>query len=389
MRAMRGRAMRSHVTRRMNSRPKGPDMTPDSIERDTRALALPEGRRVGQPGHDRARDYLHGRLGELGLEPFHGDSFALPYEGIKPLFGEMHEFTNLVGRVRGTEEGLSPFLIGAHYDSVIDAPCADDNATAVAVALAAAETFHDDPLRRDVLIALFDAEEPPFFLSPSMGSNRFYEAFGQGMRFACALVMDLIGHDVELGIPGLEETSEFADLLCVLGSESHETLPPAVETAAASVPNLSVLPTLNSYIGDMSDHGAFRRDGQPYLFLTCGQGEHYHTRRDTVDWVNFDKVRRVHEFVVATLRELDDDPKAGSPTAGISGSGTDFSGERAAVLRPRADLSAEQADFEIRMIERALGDGYGPLLGRLGLSPLRSREDLDRFVMGLASCLLQ
>ena len=358
-------------------------MTSDSIERDTRALALPEGRRVGQPGHDRARDYLLGRLDELGLEPFHGDSFALPYMGTLLVRGEDYEFTNLVGRVRGTEDGLPPFLVGAHYDSVIDAPCADDNATAVAVALAAAETFRDDPLRRDVLIALFDAEEPPFFLSPSMGSNRFYESFGQGMRFACALVMDLIGHDVELGIPGLEETPEFANLLCVLGSESHETLPPAVEEAADAVPNLGILPTLNSYIGDMSDHGAFRRDGQPYLFLTCGQGEHYHTRRDTVDWVNFDKVRRVHEFVVATLRELDDAPEAGSP-GGIGS----VSGTGAGTVRLRADLSDDHADFEIRMTERALGGGYEPLLESLELPPLRSREDLDRFVVGLASRLL-
>ena len=65
-------------------------------------------------------------------------------------------------------------LIGAHYDSVIDAPCADDNAAAVAIALSAAGQLAGQTLNRDVVIALFDAEEPPYFHTESMGSTRFY-----------------------------------------------------------------------------------------------------------------------------------------------------------------------------------------------------------------------
>ena len=342
------------------------------LEADTRALALPEGRRVGDPGHDEAREYLVGRMEEIGLEPFHGDAFELPYVMSTSLSDAPIRFANLVGCVRGTEPDLPPFLVGAHYDSVIAAPCADDNATAVAVALAAAEEFQAQPARRDVIIALFDAEEPPFFLGPAMGSIQFYESFGSDMRFACAAIMDLIGHDVEVGVPEIDHRPEVAQLLCVLGSESHESLPPAVEAAASSTADLRVLPTLNSYVGDMSDHAAFRRDGQPYLFLTCGQGRHYHTVNDTVDWVNFDKVERVFEFLHGTLRRLDD-PEAGSSRKGGSGG-------------PGARFN--QVAFEVRMIERALGDVYAPLLDRLGIDELRNRDDLDRLIPGLASRLV-
>lgn len=343
------------------------------LELDTRALALPAGRRVGQPGHDIARDYILGRLERLGLEPFHGDSFALPYTASLPFTGEEYELTNLVARVRGTERDLPPVLIGAHYDSVIDAPCADDNATAVAVALAAAETFRRNPLRRDVIIAVFDAEEPPYFLGPAMGSIRWYDAFGRDIRFACAVIMDLIGHDIEFGSPEHDASPEIRELLFVLGSESHGTLPPAVERAADGVDGLRVLPTLNSYVGDMSDHRAFRLAGQPYLFLTCGRGQHYHTPQDTVEWVNFKKVERVHEFVVTTLRQLDAQGTKGDLATTVGA--------------PEVTDADPQAAFEIRMIERALGATYEPLLERLGLWRLSSRADIDRFVGTLRAML--
>ena len=42
----------------------------------------------------------------------------------------------MVGVVKGRSRSpLAPVLVGAHYDSVIAAPCADDNAAAVAIAL--------------------------------------------------------------------------------------------------------------------------------------------------------------------------------------------------------------------------------------------------------------
>jgi hypothetical protein len=36
-------------------------------------------------------------------------------------------FCNLVGVIKGRNPRLAPILVGAHYDSAIAAPCADDN----------------------------------------------------------------------------------------------------------------------------------------------------------------------------------------------------------------------------------------------------------------------
>jgi len=342
--------------------------TGDKIETDTRELCLPEGRRVGQPGHEVARRYLLNRLREIGLSPFRDGAIELPYTHRHPETRAVTEFVNLVGVIPGRDRDAAPLLVGAHYDSVIDSPCADDNATAVAVTLAVAEALvHTEP-RRDVVIAIFDAEEPPFFCTDAMGSTRFWLDHCRGIDFGCVLIMDLIGHDVKLALGELDEMlPHLRELLFVLGAESHGELPAVVQRVAAEVDGLRVFPTLNSYIGDLSDHHAFREGGQPFLFLTCGRGRHYHQPGDTPDaqdWINFDKVSRVCELVERLLREMD--------TAALPGG-----------AKP-----ADTASFEIRMIEKAIGPNLPDLLQLTGQDRLETRADIDRLVTALAASLL-
>src|SRR4051794_32634083 len=128
-----------------------------TLREEVEALAQPEGRVVGTPGHEHARRHLEERLRAIGLRPYRGDTFALPYRAAG------RDFCNLIALAPGADPDRPPVLIGAHYDSVIAAPCADDNAAAVAIALAAGEHFLRQPARRGVVIALFDAEEPGYF----------------------------------------------------------------------------------------------------------------------------------------------------------------------------------------------------------------------------------
>lgn len=338
-----------------------------NLEADTRALALPQGRRVGQPGHDVALRFLLERLTEIGLTPFKRESYELPFCQIDPTIGRMREFTNLAAIIPGKNRQLDPVLIGAHYDSVIDAPCADDNATAVAVTLATAEHFSQpaNQPERDLIIAIFDSEEPPYFHTRAMGSTRFYQDHCQGqIQFACVLIMDLIGHETELPIPGVPNVSKFipgiSELLFVLGAESHPAFPEVVESTAGTAQKLRVLPTLNRYIGDMSDHHAFRLGGEPFLFLSCGQGRYYHHPLDDMEWVSMDKVRRVFDYLIALVEKLD------ATEIALPGQ------------------THDPAEFEIRMIQKALGLKLPILRRALQLPPLKTREDLDAFIGALA-----
>ena len=261
---------------------------------DLERICLPKGRRVGAPGHAKVERYLEERLQGLGLAPYARSSFRLEYQQ------DGESFVNLVGVIPGTDRSLAPLLIGAHYDSVIDAPCADDNAAAVCIALDAALTLGPASLARDVVIALFDAEEPPFFHSEAMGSTRFFRDEKDARGFHAALILDLVGHDVMLPMPGGEAV---ADVMFVTGAESHAGIAAAVDPRTARE-GLRVVATLNDYIGDMSDHHVFRENGVPYLFLSCGRWEHYHMPSDTVDRLNPAKMGRIADWLVEVARDL-------------------------------------------------------------------------------------
>ena len=104
------------------------DALKGQLEKDVRAICFPEGRRAGSRGSRKAREYLLGRMHGLGLVPYGGNKdMNLPYRTSDGM-----TFHNLIGVLKGRNSALAPVLIGAHYDSPVDAPCADDNAAAVA-----------------------------------------------------------------------------------------------------------------------------------------------------------------------------------------------------------------------------------------------------------------
>ena len=321
-------------------------MPTDSLRVDVEAIARPEGRMVGSRGHTRARHYLERRLGELGLVPYRGGTFALSYRHSR---GGV-ESHNLVGVIPGTDRGLPPLIIGAHYDSVIAAPSADDNAAAVAIALSSAAALGATPRARDIVIALFDAEEPPYFLGPDMGSVRLCASQADARGFHAALVMDLVGHDFVLPLP------ELANLLVTVGIESSGALPGLVDAC----PRPAALPLVvaqNDVVGDVSDHYAFRLRGVPYLFLTCGRWAHYHQETDTPDRLAWDKMALIRDYL-----------------GSLAGAMADGS-----LAVPPVDTTA----MEICYLESALGPMLAMVLTQLGMRALKTRADLQRLAVGL------
>ena len=341
----------------------------ENLKRGVSALAKPEGRRVGSPGHAHARAWLLEKVRLAGLAPYRGDGFELSYtEG-----GE--RFTNIVGVIRGRHPTLEPILIGAHYDSVIDAPCADDNAAAVVIALEVAEALLGGNLERDVVIAFFDAEEPPYFQSPMMGSIRFYEDQMDERGLHAALVMDLVGHDVVLPvgqalrslrvmpsmIKGLGlKLPRLRNLLFITGAESHPEMVDLLQ--GASIDDLPIVATLNEYIGDLSDHGVFRSNGIPYLFLSCGRWKHYHEPTDTPERLNYMKMARITNLVVYLTERLNASPFGRGEKAG------DFT-----------------VSLEIELLERAFGPLYPLLLRGAGVARLEERADVDQVASAFLS----
>jgi hypothetical protein len=312
---------------------------------------------------------------ELELSPYKGESYELPYTW------DGEDFVNLIGVIRGSVPSAKPVLIGAHYDSVIAAPCADDNASAVAIALSAAEILRTNSRERDVIIAIFDAEEPWQFQSPSMGSIRFYEDHLADAGVHAALIMDLMGHDVVVPVEYLDSLGWLGrlgrlfpkvgsedvalpgvrDLVFVTGAESHPALAQMVESVR--VPRrLRLIATLNEYVGDMSDHGVFRVNGVPYLFLSCGRWRHYHAETDTPEKLNYAKMERMMRYLVALTEAVATEE-----------------------LLPHNGDPVDTAAFEIRHIRKACGLLFPLVLRLLGAKRLQTRSDIDEITARLLS----
>jgi acetylornithine deacetylase/succinyl-diaminopimelate desuccinylase-like protein len=69
-------------------------------------------------------------------------------------------------------ESREALVIGAHYDSALGSPGANDNGSGVAALLAIARRLKATRLNRTVHLVFFTNEEPPHFQGPDMGSVR-------------------------------------------------------------------------------------------------------------------------------------------------------------------------------------------------------------------------
>src|SRR5437588_456280 len=75
---------------------------------------------------------------------------------------------NIEAELRGNDEIL---VVGAHYDTVVGSPGADDNGSGVAAMLEISRRLA--PSRKTIRFVAFANEESPFFGTPDMGSLRY------------------------------------------------------------------------------------------------------------------------------------------------------------------------------------------------------------------------
>lgn len=258
------------------------------LQKDVESLATDQGRVPGTSGHSAAQEYLVCRMTESGLKPYAGDSFRLPYE-----INEM-AFCNLVGQIPGLKPELDPVILVAHYDAVPGSPGADDNASAIAILLAAVEPLRSLNCDRSIIFAFFDAEEPPNYLTLSMGSIHFYN-HQRISDIHCAVVLDLVGHNIPI--------ASLETIIFITGMETDPALENVIRQSE-NIQGIRAIPTLNQYVGDMSDHHIFRINNVPYMFLSSGRWPGYHTSSDTIDCVNFFKSAAASQLIVTMVEQM-------------------------------------------------------------------------------------
>jgi len=227
------------------------------------------------------------------------------------------EVRNIEVEVRGNALASQILIVGAHYDSVLGAPGANDNGSGVAAVIELARLFAAEKPARTLRFVAFVNEEPPFAHSDDMGSRHYSRRARQrGENIVAMLSVETIGYYSDA--PGSQRypfplsffypsTGNFIAFVSNLSSRSllhesitsfrrHAGIPSEGVAAPAFIPGV-----------DWSDHWSFWQEGWPALMVTDTapyRYPHYHTERDTPDKVDYERVARVVTGLHGMLREL-------------------------------------------------------------------------------------
>jgi hypothetical protein len=210
-------------------------------------------------------------------------------------------------------------VVGAHYDSIIGSPGANDNATGVAAVLELARLLHDlrGKSAKRIRLVLFVNEEPPYFKTEAMGSLRYVQALVERQERVVAMYsLETLG--CYSNEPGSQKyPAPFGllypnrgDFVAIVGTlrsrplvwrtvrsfRSHTAFPSTGGVAPGSIPGI-----------DWSDHWAFGRHGfQAAMFTDTAlfRYPHYHLQSDTPDKVDPEMLARVVKGVERVIREL-------------------------------------------------------------------------------------
>ncbi len=197
-------------------------------------------------------------------------------------------------------------LVGAHFDHLGKAGGAvywgaDDNAAAVAILVELARGLtRRRPAGRGVILASFDGEEPPHFLTGAMGSEHFAQEPTVPLdRIDLMVCMDLVGH--ALGGEGFPD--DVRSSLFALGAERSVGTAEHLERLVRAEPGVIVRPADAEMIPPLSDYAAFWQRRRPFLFLTSGRSRHYHTPTDTPEKLDYGKMAATARWLERFVRE--------------------------------------------------------------------------------------
>ena len=223
--------------------------------------------------------------------------------GLTPVEQKIAVGANVLATVPGTTDRW--VMVAAHYDHLgQDGPDifrgADDNAAAVAILVEVARALAREKLKRGVIFAAFDAEEPPHFLQNTMGSQEWVRRPSVPLdRVDLMVCMDLVGH--AFGPPGTPE--DVRQTLFALGAERSAGTSAHVDALSRAVPGVVVRRADAEIIPPLSDYEAFWQKEIPFLFLSCAHGRHYHTPQDTPAWLDWAKMDATARWLERFVRE--------------------------------------------------------------------------------------
>ncbi len=213
---------------------------------------------------------------------------------------------NLEVEIRGSVRPEEIVLVGAHYDTVVGTPGANDNTSGVAATLALARRFSGGTFDRTLRFVAFVNEEKPYAHTDTMGSRVYSRRCAERAEKVVAMLsLETIGYyDDAPGSQkypqpfGLLYPSE-ANFIAFVGNiKSRRLVLQAIRAFRQEEKFPSegaALPGAVYGVG-FSDHWSFWQEGYPAVMVTdtaMFRYPHYHQPEDTIDKIDFDRLSRV------------------------------------------------------------------------------------------------
>ena len=285
-----------------------------------------EGRETGKPGQKMAADYIASHFKNIGIVPYKKNTYYQKFKVkskrhvckcddcdlkfFKRVFKSNQTIRgeNILGYIEGSDLKDELIIITAHYDHLgkhdsLIFNGADDDASGTVAAMEIAEAFmiakkEGYGPRRSVLIMPVSGEEKGLLGSKYYTDNPIYPL----EQTVANLNIDMIGR--------LDDWHDTANYIYLIGSDR------------LSLDLHNINEEINSkYIGleldyrfnkeddpnryyYRSDHYNFAKNNIPVIFYFNGVHEDYHKPSDTIEKIDFDKIKTITRLVFLTAWEL-------------------------------------------------------------------------------------
>jgi Predicted aminopeptidases len=229
------------------------------------------------------------------------------------------ECANLEAVLPGQRWPGESIVVGAHYDTVPGSPGADDNASAVAALIEIARRLKDHAPGRNLKLAAFVNEEPPYFFWGEMGSRHYARAArARRENIRLMISLEMLGYYRDepdsQGYPPLFRhfhptrgnfiafvsnfRSRAAMRRAARAFSRHSDFPLETTATFGWIPGVA-----------WSDHLSFWRSGYRAFMCTDTaffRNPYYHGADDTPEKLDYRRLAKLTESLAGMLKELGD-----------------------------------------------------------------------------------
>lgn len=232
---------------------------------------------------------------------------------------EKKMISNLIVEKIGQHRPDEIIIVGAHYDTVLDSPGADDNATGIACLLELIRLLHNYNNQRTLRFVAFTLEEPPFFGTDQMGSDVYARSCKEKNENIVGMIaLEMLGYYTEKrrsqNYPLPDMVGQYSDrgnFIAVVTNDQYGQL--AIDFAekikeVSLIKTKTIIPNFHIHGIDLSDHSSFWKYNYPAIMITDTafyRNPHYHEVSDTIDTLNFKYFTRAVYALGYALKKLD------------------------------------------------------------------------------------